>query len=187
MTYRKRVEEERTARAIWEWSPTLIPGLFQTYDYAHSLLRVGRPRATDAEVTGLTRARVARQDIFTGPTSPDVLLVLCESAVRREVAPRPVMHAQLAALLDHAERPTTTVRVLPLTTRPNLLMDAPVTILTTADRSQVTYAETYRTATVVADPVFVRDAATAFMDLVGESLSVRDSAGLIREQMRSLA
>ncbi|MER5933719.1 helix-turn-helix transcriptional regulator [Streptomyces sp. NPDC002054] len=184
--YRKRMEEERKARVIWEWSPTIIPGLFQTYEYAYTLIRAGKPRASEKEVVRLARARVARQDVFTGPTPPDVLMILCESAVKREAAAPAVMHAQLVALLDHTQRPTTTVRVLPLNAQPNLLMDAPASILTSATHEQVVCVDQYRTTAVIAEPDHVRDAVAAFTDLVGEALSVRDSADLIREQMRSL-
>ncbi len=88
--YRRRMAMERVAVAIREWSPTLVPGLFQTADYARYLFEGGYPRASAREVSTLVNDRMARKALFDGDMPPDVRVVLCESVLRRHFClPRP--------------------------------------------------------------------------------------------------
>ncbi|MFF5702834.1 helix-turn-helix domain-containing protein [Streptomyces sp. NPDC012794] len=183
---RKRTELERSASAIWEWSPTLVPGLVQTSSYARALLRVGAPVANEEQLAAMTRARIARQGILTGPRPPHLRIVLCESVILRRFVPAPVMYEQLAALISHSERPTTSIRILPLNAEPNLLIEVPLSILTSPTHVRSVSVDSYRSALIITKPEDVRDAVQAFGDLEGESLPAQQSVELIRRQMESL-
>jgi transcriptional regulator with XRE-family HTH domain len=184
--YRQRMSEERSAVAIAEWSPTIVPGLFQTDGYARAIIKRGSPRATEAEITKGVDARLARREILHSDTPPDIRVVLCESVIRRRIGGVEAMREQLSALLEHSERPTVRVQVLPLDAEPHLFIDYPVSILTRANHVSKVYGETYRTAGAVDDPDHVRAALRAYDDITGDALSPRESARLIREQMETL-
>ncbi|MEU9037768.1 helix-turn-helix transcriptional regulator [Streptomyces sp. NPDC048352] len=184
--HRRRREVERSASAVWEWSPTLVPGLLQTSGYARALLRVGAPVADEEQLTAMTRARLARQEILQGPRPPHLRVVLCESVILRRFVPAPEMWEQLAALVSHSERPTTSIRILPLNAEPNLLIDVPLSILTSPTHVQSVCIDSYRTARIITEPEDVRDAVRAFGDLEGEALPAQQSVELIRRQMASL-
>ncbi|MFD7088988.1 helix-turn-helix domain-containing protein [Streptomyces sp. NPDC059896] len=184
--YRRRMSLEREAIAIWEWAPAVIPGLFQTAEYARTLFRADNPRASDDEISASVRARLARQELLRGDAPPNVRVVLCESVIRRRFASRDVMREQLAVLLGLAERPTTRLQVLPLDAEPHSLMEWPVTFLTTSNHMTVVCVETYRTTGIIEESEHVRTAVRAYDGLTSEALSARDSAALVREQMETL-
>ncbi|WP_406305751.1 helix-turn-helix transcriptional regulator [Streptomyces sp. NBC_00885] len=184
--YRRRMAFERAAVSVWEWSPTIVPGLLQTGGYARTLLRAGDPRASEQEIAAQVGARLARQDILRGSAPPDVRAVLCESVIKRRIAPADVMRDQLAALLAYGEGRTTRIQVLPLDAEAHLLIDGPTSFLTGPNHVTMVCVEAYRTASIIEDPEHVRKAARAYDDLTGEALSARDSADLIRDQMETL-
>ena len=184
--YRRRMGLERQATAIWEWSPTIIPGLFQTGEFARTLFRAGHPRATDEEISALVRARLARQELLRREAPPHVRVVLCESVIRRRVGSHDMMREQLAVLLGLSERPTTRLQVLPLDADPHPLMEWPVTFLTTPNHVTVVCVETYRTTGIIEEPEQIRTAMRAYDDLASEALPARESAALIRAQMERL-
>ncbi|MFF4245187.1 DUF5753 domain-containing protein [Streptomyces sp. NPDC001822] len=184
--YRRRMELERGAVQIWEWSPTIIPGLLQTEPYAHALLRAGSPRATEQEIAAEAAKRIARQGVLRSEAPPDLRVVLCESVLMRQVAAPEVMAEQLGSLLAHMRRSTTSIQVLPLSAEPHTLIDSAATLLTAPTLATVVYVETYRMTGIVEDPEHVRAAVRTFESLLSEAHSVRRSADIIREQMEKL-
>jgi hypothetical protein len=177
---------ERSAVEIREWSQTVVPGLLQTPDYAAAILRRGDPRAAEAEISADVHRRMTRQDLLRGPTPPVLRVVMCESVVRRLLAPRDVMRAQFEALLTHSAHPTISVRVLPLDAEAHLLLDRSATFLTGPSGATVVCVEAYRTAGIVDDPEHVRAAEHAYDEITGDALSRQASTQLIRDQMEKL-
>ncbi|MFJ1750130.1 helix-turn-helix domain-containing protein [Streptomyces sp. NPDC088116] len=184
--YRRRMTLERQATAILEWSPTLIPGLFQTAEYARALFRCGYRRATEENIAKMVRARLARQEVLRSEAPPTVRVVVCESVIRRRIGSHDMMREQLAVLLGHGERPTTRVQVMPLDAEPHPLTDGAITLLTAPNHATTLCVEAYRTANISDDPDNVRAAVRAYDDLSSEALSARESAALIRKQMETL-
>lgn len=184
--FRRRMALEREAIAIWEWSPTVIPGLLQTAAYARALFRAGDPRASEQEISTSVRARLARQDLLRSAAPPSLRVALCESVIRRRIGGADVMREQLASLLNHAERPTTRLQILPLDAEPHLLIDWPVTFLTAPNHVTLVCVENYRTAGIIDEPERVRAATRAYDEVTSEALSARESAALLREQMETL-
>lgn len=68
-SYRPFVPHERAARVLRMFEVTLIPGLFQTPEYARAML-AARPHVTADEVENLVAARLARQEILDGEDAP---------------------------------------------------------------------------------------------------------------------
>ncbi|MFI0262899.1 Scr1 family TA system antitoxin-like transcriptional regulator [Streptomyces sp. NPDC017056] len=184
--YRQRMALERAAVAIREWSPTLVPGLFQTADYARCLYEGGFPRAGAKETSAFVSDRLARKAALDGNMPPDVCLVLCESVLLRRFCPPDVMGRQLKALLDAGSRPTVRVQILPLDAPGHLFSDWPVTLITAPNHTVSVCVENYRTAGIVVEPDYVRTALRTYDELTGDALSARESARLIAEQMEKL-
>ncbi|GAU66892.1 hypothetical protein SSP35_03_05410 [Streptomyces sp. NBRC 110611] len=184
--YRRGVALEREAIVVRQWSPTVVPGLLQTADYARTLLRGGAPRASEEEIKASVAARMARQDILKGEAPPDVHLVLCESVIRRQIGSRDIMRGQLAALLTQGAKATVRIQVLPLDAEAHLFVDDGARFLTGPHHLTVVCVEGYRTVAIIDDPEHVREALRAYDGLTGEALSPRESARLIRGQMEAL-
>ncbi|MCZ1006478.1 DUF5753 domain-containing protein [Streptomyces lydicus] len=185
--YRQRMALERTAVVIREWSPTIVPGLFQTADYARFLFKGGAPLAGDHEVAAFTANRLIRQAILDGEAPPDVRVVLCESVLRRRFCPPDIMRRQLSALAEAGQRPTVRIQILPLDAPAHLFSDWPVTLLTSPSHTVTVCVESYRTAGIVEEPGDVRTALRTYDELTSDALSARDSARLIVKQMETLS
>jgi hypothetical protein len=106
---------EASAERISSWDALIIPGLFQTPDYAEHIVRTGDPELTSAEIGRRVELRMARQDVLgRQPDPPIVETVLDESVLYRPAVDELVLAEQLNHLLKLAESPTISVRVLPL-------------------------------------------------------------------------
>lgn len=184
--HRRRMAAERVAIAIAEWSPSIVPGMFQSDRYARAIIGGGSPRATEEEINRTVVSRLDRRDVLESENPPDIRMVLCESVVRRRIGGPEVMREQLALLLKLGEHPTVRLQVLPLDSDAHLFVDYPVSILTGPNHVPVVYGETYRTAGVVEDPEEVRAALRAYDEITGEALSTRQSARLITDLMERL-
>lgn len=107
-----RMETEAHSMEIYR--PDLIPGLFQTADYARSLNRVYFPKDSEEEQDRRIDLKLKRQAIITRKKTPvTVDLVLHESALHTQVGNGLIMATQLRHLADLGTRSNITVRVLP--------------------------------------------------------------------------
>jgi transcriptional regulator with XRE-family HTH domain len=107
---------EAAATRLSTYHAELVPGLFQTAEYARTIARAHNPGEDDAEIERRVELRIARQSILRRPIDPPVLRVaLSETVLGRPVGGAPVMASQLDHLAEVSERPNVTLRVIPLT------------------------------------------------------------------------
>ncbi|MEV6427654.1 helix-turn-helix transcriptional regulator [Nocardia sp. NPDC051463] len=107
-----RLETDAHAMAIFR--PDLVPGLFQTADYARALNRIYFPRDSEEEHDRRIELKLQRQKIITRKKAPvSVDLVLHESALHSMVGDEAVMAAQLRHLADISTKSNITIRILP--------------------------------------------------------------------------
>jgi DNA-binding XRE family transcriptional regulator len=107
------LEAERDAHTLRLWSPTLIPGLLQTAEYARALFVAAG--ADEESASDLVAARLERQSIFDRPSPPHVVAVLDESVLHRLIGSVAIMADQLAHVASVSERLHVSVHVLPAT------------------------------------------------------------------------
>ena len=87
----------------------------QTTGYARAVNRAYHPTAPDDEIERRVSARTIWQGILNRRQPPELTYILSEAVIRRRMAIADgVGSAQLQALIDEAERPNVTIRVLPL-------------------------------------------------------------------------
>lgn len=105
--------EEAASELHW-YEAELVPGLFQTADYARSLIRADNPDMGEEEIEGRVHVRIARQGLLTRVTAtPTVDVALNEAVLRRPVGGREVMAGQLGRLVEVTEYPNVSMRVVP--------------------------------------------------------------------------
>ncbi|MFI0940679.1 helix-turn-helix domain-containing protein [Streptomyces sp. NPDC021020] len=105
---------EEAAERVQQYSAELVPGLFQTPEYARTLIREGYPDVEDEELERRVHVRIARQTLLTRVTSPLTMEVaLNEAVLRRPVGGRKAMAAQLDHLVELAALPHVSIRVVP--------------------------------------------------------------------------
>ncbi|GIJ27425.1 transcriptional regulator [Micromonospora qiuiae] len=106
---------ESAASSIRRYDEALIPGLFQTREYAMAVYQ-HRSRMSADERDRLVEVRLRRQTLLERrlPPAPKFEAVLSEAALIRVVGDPATMAGQLRHLLDLDRLPHVVIRVLPL-------------------------------------------------------------------------
>jgi transcriptional regulator with XRE-family HTH domain len=100
---------ESSAAIIRNFEPMLVPGLVQTEEYAHEVIRAIEPQD---KVESLVDLRMQRQELLVRPNPPKLHLLLDEAVIRRKVGGADVMRRQIRRILEVAQEPHVTVRVV---------------------------------------------------------------------------
>ena len=101
------------AQSLRIWSPTLIPGLLQTAEYARALFLAEQTDTSDDAIGALVEARLQRQGILDRADPPDVVVVLDEMVLHRLIGSPQVMHDALVQVAELSQRPYIVVQVVP--------------------------------------------------------------------------
>jgi transcriptional regulator with XRE-family HTH domain len=105
---------EEAASQISSYEADLVPGLFQTEEYARTVIEAHNPGVDGDEIDRRVRLRIARQALVRRATAPPQLSVaLNESILRRPVGGAEAMARQLNHLSETAELPNVSLRVVP--------------------------------------------------------------------------
>lgn len=105
---------EAAASRLFLYGEQLVPGLFQTADYARTLIRADHPEESDEEIDRRVQLRMARQALMRRPIDqPTLQVVLAEPVLRWPVGGGSIMAPQLDRLADASELPNVSLRVVP--------------------------------------------------------------------------
>jgi len=134
---------EAEAATIRQYEVLLVPGLFQTADYARALLRALLPGGEPEEIERRVQLRMKRQALLAQDDPPTQWVVLDEAALRRPVGEWQVRREQLLRLAEVAELPEITLQVLPFAAGEHAAMDGAFTILTFPEQAHpdIVYVE----------------------------------------------
>ncbi|MCO5967550.1 Scr1 family TA system antitoxin-like transcriptional regulator [Actinoallomurus soli] len=136
--FKQYLDLEARAKVIRIWELALVPGLFQTADYARAGLASGGVSDVDAAL----EHRLARQAVLDREDAPVLWALLSESLLETPCGGRDVMRAQLAHILELSERPNIGVRVVPKAVGHHPGLDGAFMILRLADPfGEVAYVE----------------------------------------------
>ncbi|MFJ8668106.1 Scr1 family TA system antitoxin-like transcriptional regulator [Streptomyces sp. NPDC093600] len=161
----------------------VIPGLLQTPEYASALAEshVRRGAATPEEASERVAFVAERQEALARASPPLIIVVLDESCIRRPIGEPGVMDAQLARLVEFAEQPNTVLQVAPFTMGARRPFNLPITVLTMADRSLLSYAESAQRGHLERETSGVLPMLTAYHQLQAEAPSQAESVAMIHE------
>ncbi|WP_053751859.1 helix-turn-helix domain-containing protein [Streptomyces sp. MMG1533] len=95
----------------------LIPGLFQTADYARALFT--SPDLGFENIEDTLKFRMERQHVLTRENPPSVHAVIHESALHMRFGGAEVLRDQLLRLAELARLPNVTVQIYPFTSQPH--------------------------------------------------------------------
>lgn len=137
---------EAEARRIWQYQPTVIPGLLQTRDYMRAVFRAGE--FDEPAVERRTAARQARQWILDADHPLHLWAVIDEGVLRRMVGGREVMRDQVHHLLTMSDRPKIGIQILPDHVGAHALMGGALTLLDYTGERTIVYLETVGTGDV---------------------------------------
>ncbi|MFA1545004.1 helix-turn-helix domain-containing protein [Actinomadura chokoriensis] len=175
--FRPLIEAEKETDQVNIYEPLLIPGLFQTEDYARLVLSANR---RPDKLEELVSIRLERQAVLD-KASPPLIFLLIREAVIRDLHPDVIL-GQCKRLLDLAERPTISVQIVP--TRARLFHPAGFQILGFPREGSIAYMEgTGEHGQTLTIPEAVRKLAVLFNLARSEALSAEESMALIRTHM----
>jgi transcriptional regulator with XRE-family HTH domain len=110
--FRDYLAYEASASVLRQYDPVFVPGLLQTEEYARAILEhVAGFSPETADKAWAVRQH--RQELHDREDPPDMLFVLDEANVRRQVGPGNVMLRQLERLKEFAATRHVTIQVLP--------------------------------------------------------------------------
>ena len=177
-SYRPFLPHERAARVLRMFEVTLIPGLFQTPEYARCMLSA-RPHVTDDEVENLVAARLARQEIFTAEAPPLVYAVLDEAALHRMIGGAEVMREQLEHLADVSRWVNVTLQVISFTVGAHIGLQGGSVLAQAADGSVTVFLDNLADGQVSENEELVSHVTQRFEALRAEALPKGASRDLI--------
>jgi transcriptional regulator with XRE-family HTH domain len=172
--FRSWPEYEDKATSLRAWMPGILHGLVQTEDYARAILETSADAAEE-----ITRVRLAsrmdRQKRVLGRNDPpQVMFIVDQLSLYREVGSPEVMAGQCAHLASLAASPNIKIQVHPAVAHP---AGASEFILT----DTAGYAEHVLGGGVYVDEQSTSTLARLFDTLRGECYRVSESLALIRE------
>jgi transcriptional regulator with XRE-family HTH domain len=177
-SYRPFVPHERSARVLRIFEHVLIPGLFQTGEYAAAVL-ARRPHTTDEEREGLLAARLARQEILARDEPPLVYALLDEAVLNRPVGPAQVMHGQLSHLAELAGRVNVSIQVVPYGAGAHIGLLGAFVVAEAPELSATVFLENAADGQTAEDTDRVAQIMATWDALRGEALTVGASRELI--------
>jgi transcriptional regulator with XRE-family HTH domain len=179
-SYRPFVPHERAARVLRIFTPNLVPGLFQTPEYARAVLSK-KPHTTKDELENLLSARLARQEILTADAAPLVYAVTDETALHRQLGSADVMREQLLHLVEASQQVNITLQVIPLTAGAHIGLQGGCVIAEAADRSSTVFQDNISDGQVSENEDILSQVTQRFEALRADALSQGASADLIRK------
>ncbi len=186
--------EEAASRFAW-YESELVPGLFQTEDYARTVIQADNPGMDDAEIEQRVHVRIARQALLTRVTDPPTLqVVLNEAILRRPVAGERVMMHQLEQLRELGGLPTVSLRVMPFSaglhhgimSGPFVILRFPLNGNGQDTEPPTVYVESLTGALYLDKPREIDRYDTAFSNIWESSLDEKASEDLITQAAREL-
>lgn len=169
---------EASASRIVNVQPLLVPGLLQTADYCRALMvSYGVP---EEDIEGGIARRLARQAILARPEPPELLFVVTELALRQPIGGSTVMARQVRHIGESAERPSVSVRVIPLSIAAHPALSGGFSVLEFADEPSVIHFDGRGSSLFPENPVEVGRYTRAVERLVDLALDERASRAVLR-------
>jgi transcriptional regulator with XRE-family HTH domain len=147
------VDYEAAASAIHMFQTLLVPGLLQTEEYARTVIRTLKPDVPEAEVEALVRLRMKRQELLARTDPVELLFVVDEAVIRRQVGGEDVMRRQVRHLVEMANRKNVTLEVVRFGAGAHPGMQGPFVIFEFPDNEDddVLYLETSHGELIIRD------------------------------------
>jgi transcriptional regulator with XRE-family HTH domain len=171
------LEEEAASIATYE--SEIVPGLFQTADYAREIFRL---TTQDTDIEPKVAARLRRQEILTRANPVEVTAVLNEAVLLRPVGTAAQFRAQLEHLVELFELPNVSIQVLPFSAGGHAAMTGPFMVIKFPDAldEPIVYLDNFTRGQVLEEPEHF----TAYQDVHSRlcklSLTSQESLNRIR-------
>jgi Domain of unknown function (DUF5753) len=153
--FSRYIAVEEQATHIRTYESEFVPGLFQTPDYARSV--IGLVHTDPAEIEHRVEFRLSRQQLLHATAAPTISAVIDQAALSRAQLGAQQARAQLDRLLELNDLPNVTIRITGSPNGSARPAEAPFTILEFSDPalSDLVYLEELDTARYLDQPAVV--------------------------------
>jgi hypothetical protein len=177
--WKELIDFEKTAIAIYNYEPLVIPGLLQTDQYAREVISAGNRELSEPEVNTFVSTRMGRRELLTRANGPTLSAIIDETILHRPVGGPTVMRGQLQHLLAMLRHSKIDIRVVPFAVGANPGLEGPAMLLEFADQPSLVYLEGRGATGLIEEPQVIRSVKIAWQALKSVALSAEDSARLI--------
>ncbi|CAL9456730.1 hypothetical protein SUDANB106_02575 [Streptomyces sp. enrichment culture] len=184
--YRRFMALEGEAVSIQTYSPSLMPGLLQSEEYARELLMLGG-LDPGSELDQQVAARMSRRDVLTGDGAPQLRAILDEAVLRRPLPNIEAWRAQLKHLEEMTRRRNVTAQVLPFSAGLCELVNTDTWLLRLLDGRTVAWVETGYNGELVEEAAKVERLQVDYDRLRDKALTPRDSAEFLLRLLEELS
>ena len=182
-------DAETEASRVQDYPGMQLPGLLHTEAYIRAQFSHALRRRNAKQVDNQVAVRGIRQQRLTSEDNPlDLVAIIDEAALTREIGGPAVLRAQLNHLIMMAELPSVTLHVLPQRRCSPNALEGGFTLLgfPNPDEPDLLYHEYVTGALHIEDEEEVRAARLRFDSLRGEALNSADSVALIEQHATDL-
>jgi transcriptional regulator with XRE-family HTH domain len=180
---------EAEATQLYHFEPMLVPSLMQTPAYAKEIIRAGdEDQDLDRVISQRTESIIERQELLTARQPPlQVDALITEAALMLTIGDTAVMREQLDHIIDVANLPNVTLRVLPLAAGAQFAAHSGFQVLTFDDQEPPAgYVETLVGELFLESPREIQRLTRLYDRLAMVARSPHDSIKYLKERARAL-
>jgi hypothetical protein len=174
---------ETEAARVQVFTLGYVPGLMQTADYARALMLAVPMGRTAKDLDNEVAARMHRQQRLRSVDNRlELVAVIDEAALHRQVGGRDVMREQLVRIAEVAELDTATLHVLPFAAGAHAALASEFTIINFGDLGEpdMAYVEHALGAMTLDKEADVARAKLTFERVLSDALNPAESQALVR-------
>lgn len=176
---------EAEASRIATWHPLVLPGLFQTADYARALILAAGVR-DEREIERRIELRLNRQRLLIRSDMPRIMSVIAEETLLRPWGTPAQRVAQIERLVQTDEFDKVTLQIVPIGGGLHCGLGGSFVILDFAEDPSIVYLETGNQGIYLEKREDVEHYAALFHRLTGSALSAEDSHDYLCEMAKRL-
>jgi transcriptional regulator with XRE-family HTH domain len=169
---------ERTATAITDISPLLVPGLLQTSHYVRAIMSAGWTVPPD-EISTRVAIRMGRRDVLTRRDPARLTAFIGEAALRQRVGDAAIMADQCAHLANMAVLSNVEIRIIPFDCDWHPALEGASFLIESAADAPVVHLEVRGTGLFLYAPADVSACRQAAAKLSAQAMSPEDSLVVI--------
>ncbi|MFF4224740.1 helix-turn-helix domain-containing protein [Streptomyces sp. L500] len=164
----------------------VIPGLFQTEDYARAVFRSSRPILDEEQIEERVAARLERQRLLDRSPIPVISAVIEQVVLERPIGGKEVMGGQLRHLLQVAERRNVDLQIMPTKRETHAGLDGSMRLVETRDEQRLVYFEGPMGSVLHSGSKEVSALNMRYAILRSQALTPEDSVSVIEEMLGEL-
>lgn len=184
--FEEYAQYEAEAASLGLYENQVVPGLFQTEEYARAVFLNAYPRLDDAEVERRTAARMERQQLLTRQPLPMISAVIEQVVLQRRIGGRKVAEEQYVQLLKLAELRHVDLQVMPTERESHAGLNGPMRLVETPSQQRLVYFDGPAGGMLISESKAVSDLCMRHAMLRSQALTPEDSTSLLRKMLGDL-